>query len=487
MPAAVPSALAQNSLQWAPPERIAGYEDSTWTPYLVADSNRTVHVFASMLLDGGSLNEQSTMRAVVYRQWTREGGWTQPNDILLPPIKQEARIQGALLDETGTIHVIFYAGDENEANIYYTQAPLTSAGSATAWSTPRVVGPFSNINNSAVLVSNRQGTMYIIYSGEIDGKGLFVTNSNDQGITWSDPMSLASTDDEELTPYDLQAYVDTRHNIHLVWTVHNKTGNTRAIYYATLQMGLESWSAPTEVEYVDDLPAGEPSIIEYNGELFLIHHSASPEGVTRFMRRSTDGGRTWSDKVRLFPHVGSNGPASLVIDSSNVLHMFFGNRVTIEGIINQGMWHSTWRDGRWTTPEAVVAGPSRDDFDPSLANAVVSQGNTILLTWMTDPGKPERGTFYSYAVLGTPEYPVTALPVSADGAVITVTTNPVAPTPTSENEPTMSPPATMVVSPTAWPTAAQPVRQDSPTTLLVLGLSPTILLIVLLVIAKLSR
>ncbi len=252
------------------------------------------------------------------------------------------------------------------------------------------------------------------------------------------------TYDEDLTPYDLNTHVDALSKIHLVWTVHNKTGNTQAIYYAKLETGQELWSTPTEVEFVGDLPAGEPSIIEHDRELFLIHHAASPGGVTCYMRRSTDGGKTWTDKVRLFSHVGSNGPASFVIDSNDVLHMFFGNRVTIDRVIYQGIWHSVWSDGQWTAPEAIVSGLVSDDFDPSIANAVASQGNTVLLTWMTDPGRLERGTFYSFAVIDAPELPVKPLHLPAATPASMAASN-LAPTPAPVNEVTKDPSAPAVL------------------------------------------
>ena len=435
--------LAQSQLQWAPQERIPGYDPKTWTPYLVADKNRTVHVFASSLLGDDSSVDKNSIRAIFYRQWTLDGGWTEPNDILLPPIKSEARIQGALLDESGMMHIIFYAGDEQGANIYYSRAPAFLAGRASAWSTPKIIGPTANINDNAVLVDDRQGNLYMIYSGELRGKGLYVTNSNDEGSTWSEPVSMFLAYDEDLTPYDLKTHVDAQNNIHLVWTIRNKTGNTKTIYYGRLEAGQRSWSTPTEVDQVGDLPAGEPSIIEYDQELFLIHHAASPQGVTRYMRRSDDGGNTWSDKVRLFPHVGSGGAASLVIDSNDVLHMFFGNRITIDGVINQGMWHSVWRDGQWTAPQAIVVGPGRPDFDPSRANAIVSQGNVILTTWMTDPGLTDRGTFYSYVVLDAPELPVTPLAMPAATPAPMAASN-LAPTPAPVNEVTKDPSAPAV-------------------------------------------
>lgn len=96
--------LAQNPNQWQPDERVPGYLDNTFTPYMVVDQNRTVHVFASQVM-----NEKTFQLAIVYRQWSVAGGWTKATDILLSP-SGNAVIQGAFLDQQGFVHVIFWGG-----------------------------------------------------------------------------------------------------------------------------------------------------------------------------------------------------------------------------------------------------------------------------------------------------------------------------------------------------------------------------------------
>ena len=483
------AAAAQNQLQWAPYDRIPGFGQSTWTPYLVADRNRTIHVFASDFVD-----DTTTLKGIVYRQWTLENGWTEPNDILLPPLKQEARIQGALLDEDGTMHIIFYSGDENEANIYYSKAPAPMASRAPAWSTPLVVGPAANVYDWAFLVGDRQGNLNIIYSGTLEGNGLYVTRSSDSGDTWSAPASMFLTYDQDLSPSDLNAYVDTQDNLHFVWAVNNEYGRTESIYYARLEADRETWETPIEVDPVGDIPGGLPAIIEYDRELFLIYHAydtRDPAGVTRHMRRSSDGGNTWTDKVRLFPHVGSNGPPSLIIDGNNDLHMFFGGRVTQERQIIGGMWHSVWRNGQWTAPVPIAVDPESNKLDRgnSYPRAIVSQGNVILLTSMTDPallGRSTGGTWYSHVVLDAPELPV--VPVSPRVELMDVATTPTAFLPTSALTSTVgeavATPVINLLPPKSLST--QTSSRNSPAKLLVLGLGPTFLVIMVMIVTKFS-
>ena len=97
------------------------------------------------------------------------------------------------------------------------------------------------------------------------------------------------------------------------------------------------------------------------------------------------------------------------------LHLFFGQRIPGSPDIH-GMWHSTWENDGWSEPEGIITGRKVLDkegftsFDPVQAQAAVSQGNVILVTWMTDFGSKGNGVWYSYKELNLPELPIVPLP-----------------------------------------------------------------------------
>jgi hypothetical protein len=108
----------------------------------------------------------------------------------------------------------------------------------------------------------------------------------------------------------------------------------------------------------------------------------------------------------------------MVIDSNNELHLFWGQRISGNPDIH-GMWHSRLINQRWTEPDAVVKGPLIRDpegnggFDPYHAQAVVSQGNVVLVAWRTDPAAGPNGVWYSFEKLDAPELPISAF-ISTD-------------------------------------------------------------------------
>jgi hypothetical protein len=404
----VSSQAVQN---WSSQQRIPGLGDNVSTPYLVSDSNRTVHAFVSDWV--GSINPQL---AVVYLQWTREGGWTTPVDIILPK-QGQARVKGTFLDDSGIMHLAFFGGDDISGGIFYSRAQAVEAGNARAWSQPIEVGHMAITPEEAVLVGDESDTLFIIYSGNLEDRGLYSIVSSDSGDSWTEPVQIYATDNEYLWPLSLDAHIDQLKQLHLVWTVRtNDRVYNEEVFYSKMDTANLQWDEPVILaDLTDGNLAWSISIIEYQSELFAIYHYDNP--TTRYMRRSRDGGKTWSEPTRLFDHIGSNGPASLVIDGNGIMHMFFGNRVGLHPATH-GIWHSTWEGLRWSIPTPVVSGlavldrSGRSGFDPSFARAVVSQGNTILISWRTDPGAGPNGIWYSIISIDASETSVIPLPTT---------------------------------------------------------------------------
>lgn len=418
--------FAQGYPFWSPPQPILGLGNDVLSPYLVADSNKTVHAFTSDWV--GDTNPQL---AIMYLKWSANSGWTNPIDIILPR-RGDARVKGAFMDPQGLIHLAFFEGDDVSASIYHASVYAANAGQVRAWSSAHHVGSMALAPDEAVLVGNSYGTLIIAYLGDLEGRGIYISHSQDSGKTWSDPTPIYFTDSDQHWPSSLNAYMGENNQVHLVWTVRTTdSGGNEKVYYAGVDTQNFDWEEPVVLAELEDALAYSAAIIEYQGGLFAIYHDGDP--TTRWMRRSQDGGNSWSNPVRLFDHVGSNGPASFVIDGNGDLHMFFGNRIGYPSI--HGLWHSIWKGNNWSPPEAIISGPPARDFDPGRQQAVVSQGNVILVVWIQELGRPERnGAWYSYQVVNAPELPIFEPSIQESEIlptiVITPSLNALIPTPT---------------------------------------------------------
>jgi hypothetical protein len=406
---------------WMPVAAIPKYHADALPPIMVVDENRTVHAFASLPLSDDPDDPAAAELGIHYRQWTLAGGWTLPNDILLTPIKQQARVKDAFLDKVGIIHLVFYGGDEQEANTYYTWAPAVEAGSAQAWAEPTAIGPGAITPEVAAITGDGENDLVALYSGNLgEGSSLYVTYSEDDGANWSEPAILFSTYSLDNKVFDFDWHLGESGRLYAVWNVTDERGQNVAGYYAKLEsLSERQWTEPVEIDQPAGLGIAIPAVTEYDGNVMLIYNNGVADLVSPVMwfKISSDGGNRFTDPLRAFPdHIGRNGVISFVEDSSNTLHTFFGQRIP-GGYGNSldlhGMWHSTWDGGAWRPLTPVVSGPISGTFDPYDARAVVVQGNVILLTWRTDPGREVSSTWYSSRVLETPELPVKPLPTAA--------------------------------------------------------------------------
>jgi hypothetical protein len=400
----VSHAEAQGSYFWSQQQKIPEYRASTEEPpYLIADMNHTVHAFNSQPLN---LENPDSPISVFYRQWTLKNGWTYPNDILFDIDGNALNLLGVTNDQSGQVHLIVL----RNGAIYYTQNYLANAGNAASWLVPALIaegaagyGPGFEI--IAAIAADPQGNeIVVIYGGQRDGKGLYSTMSSDGGGSWSDPYPIYLTGDETMVITDPKLFVGETGLFHAVWTTFLDDGNGGPGFYANFDPETFSWSEPLEL---DEPGIRTPSVIETNGDVFVSYYHHNVNG--NWWRRSRDNGVTWTLPEQFSPrHIGTNGAVSFAVDSGNVLHAFFGERIDDN---NHGMWHVTFTGSNWTNIEAVVRGPQQrggtagNGFDPRSARAVIVNGNTALVTWGTDGFAGTNGAWYSYKKLDMPELP----------------------------------------------------------------------------------
>jgi hypothetical protein len=399
---------AQQSYFWSGQEKIPEYNDDTEEPpFLITDQNHTVHAFNSQSLN---LADPLSPKAIFYREWNVENGWTFPNDILYSAGSSMDLI-GVTADQAGKVHLIFQLHSDQ---VFYTWAFLADAENPAAWSSPQLLateslGTRPGIANTASIATDASGdNIVVIYSGLQEGSGLYFTYSNDQGSTWSQPYPIYLTGDENIVVTDPKLYAGKSGIFHAVWTTFLSSGAGGSGYYANFEPSQGVWSEPEEL----DIPGiRTPSVIEYGADVIVSYHHYNVNG--NWWKRSSDNGKTWTYPAQISPrHVGTNGAVSFVVDSSDTLHAFFGERIDDN---NHGMWHSVLVNNIWTNPEAVVRGPQVRDvvggkgFDPRSARAVISNGNVVLVTWGTDGAGGLNGAWYSYKQINTAELPAQPL------------------------------------------------------------------------------
>jgi hypothetical protein len=315
------------------------------------------------------------------------------------------------LDPQGDFHLVFYGGDEVEAYLYYTRAHVSQAIHATAWSQPIVIGERPLTPSLAKMAGDEQDNLLVLYSGNLDGPGLFMIRSVDNGESWSSPEPFFLTYDRAHRPLNLEMSWGEVHGLHVVWRVVDERGHNVGGYYVQMDAQTDHWTRPILIDEGIGVERGmgvaNPTVIEHEGQVIIAYNNGiPPDGVppTNWVRVSQDGGQTWAERARISrEHVGRNGKLSFVVDSNNQLYLFFGGRIPLTGVnATHGMWYVTWQGGHWSGSESVVSGLGGAGFDPYDARAVIASGNRLLATWRTDPGNSRPGVWFAHTVLNAP-------------------------------------------------------------------------------------
>jgi len=401
--------FAQLINQWSSPRPIPDYAGSR-PPLMVADQNKTVHLFYSEPLDNAT-------DIYLYRQWTLDQGWTQPVDFLLNLKSVNSPIQSVYLDSSGIFHLVYFGDLQDDGNIYYMYVPALEAGRATSWSRPVLIGPAAGPVVGATIIGDGKGNLVVLYSGQLQGVGLYALYSTNNGLDWSDPVVITLIDKNETWPYSPKIALDENGDYHAVWSLVNGVGIGTGVFYARLSADLVNWTTPYALAIQDpgDYSTTWPSIIIDKNLMIVVYQDSFP--AAKFMRLSTDGGLTWTDPIRPFPHIGEYENPVMVQDGNGVIHMLLGNRVGNPA--THGMWHTTWLGQGWAELQPIVSGSRTDKFDPSAPQAVISQGNVLLVAWWNNVVEAEP-SMYSYTVLNASELPVRPFPTDSPQVIPTV-------------------------------------------------------------------
>lgn len=440
---------AETGYGWSPDEKVSGYLDDTFTPFLLADQNRTVHAFTSQWV-----KNEGNRRAIVYRRWSLIGGWTRPVDIVLSPIGGDANFLGTYMDSSNTMHLIFSATDALTRNtfVYYSNASTVNADWAPAWSTPVLVGDGASGLNSAAIAGDHYGNLVIIYSGNRNGNGVYSMYSKDMGKSWTSPQPVFLTYGSGLNAFSVHLSVGPDQKIRAVWNVVTNLGVDEALYFARFDTQNFRWDTPVELDRRIVLPEyfgpSFPVIVNNGREIVIVYNSGNPftgqtVGAGRPVQRvlvSLDDGLTWNEPLDPFPlHVGRSGEHAVTLDGNGNPHTIFTQR--IESLdesgkysIIGGVWHSVFQNDIWSNPDRFVSTVPAHDV-----RAVVSQGNVLLAVWRQDPGGGASGIWYSYKVLDEPELPVVPLATASVDFTIGETATPISLPTLLQSEPSPEP------------------------------------------------
>lgn len=252
-----------------------------------------------------------------------------------------------------------------------------------------------------------------------DTNGIYVSSSNDGGVTWSPPVpvDLHLNSPSNPGPFTDKCYLcvdnypgsPNMNNVYITWQRDNTNGVNSDVYFSASYDGGMTFTAP---QRISDLPTnvsqcvGQVPKAAPNGDVYVVWGDYPLQGHTTgylFFDKSTDGGMTWGTDVLIdsflvvprFP----NSPTitsfyvrsypTLGVDPQNSNDVYVALAADPDGVggADDGdvfLWASYNGGATWYPPVLVNDdGTVNDQFQPWLD---VKRGGIIDLVWLDRRG-----------------------------------------------------------------------------------------------------
>jgi hypothetical protein len=379
--------------------------------------------------------EQSANGAAVYLRTDANGNWSAARDVIAVPGAVIFNLAAAISAPDNTVHVI-WSDQYLRGNLYYSQAPLSTAGQPSAWSTPQLLGQAVDWASNQ---PDSTGTVHVIY-GTTDNSGLEHTVYHLElpttGKSWSDPVvaySVVSALPALIRP---ELAIDGRNRLQVGLSLNSyEYGAYSEVGYIRSEDGGQTWTPYRQVQNTGSTFQGVAWIAPYafgNDEVHLTWHDPR-----RMHSWSSDGGKTWREPKEIMPlDAAFGGRNELTKDSAGVLHV-----VTAVG---NGVYSASWNGTEWSTPEQI----DNRFIDPHGQTIVTCQGNQLHVAYYDRTG--ENKVWYATRSVNAPAIERQAVPT------------PAAMTDAVRRMPTISAATILTPAPAARP-VANPIPPDTPT------------------------
>ena len=412
------------------------------------------------------------------------GRWSTPATILRSP--EGKSDQPALVAVGDRLHVVWSGGPDGR--IFYSQAYARDATTSAGWSEPLAL--IETAGSAPQLTADLLGRLYAIYAVPLNaGRGIYVTFSDDNGATWSEPAVVFDAEAAGwLSVAQPSLSVDEEGRLLAVWVRTPLPGNGPAegIYSARSSADGELWTEPELL--VEGALTAPRAVATLKGQLLVLWHDAQRQ--TAAYRLSSDGGATWTLVSQIPGLRALQGPPAVAADGAGGMHLaaVVADSTTPDTLT---LAHLLWDGERWSAEAALpLERELRAAADlaamPGLAaSAPLGRLEAVFAAQVvseSDSDAAGAAAAATWSLLHTARQ----LPVAASAALPRFAR--VTPTPLPGPEPTPTPTPRPQVNPDAAPSGA-PVISAGPITLPLIAIAGIALagLLVLGLVALQSR
>jgi hypothetical protein len=372
-------------------------------------------------------------KAIYYSQLQGDK-WLQPITILDSSVKNVAQLN-VTLDETGDLLLVWNEVDTGD--IMFSWANAGVANISSEWSDPVLIPSLRPEIISPFVLSGGSGKIYVAYAIPLnEDRGIYLTQSNDNGETWSQPVQIFNgvTAGSQMVDQPILA-ITADGVLHALWkqtSVLGENNSPRLFYSRSLDGGL-TWADPTVVV---DGPTTWDQILSFGNFIQRIWQSNENKQLVLWLQTSTDGGLNWSQPASFSNFGGNLSFPDLTGDNIRQPNLFF---IANDLSGNQVMDHLMGDGKGWSEQESLRLNITSSDEIASLSAAVASTGKLGVLFELKSSGGTDGQLFTSLKFSQREFQVVNSPPATSSPSIV--------PTP----PPTITSTEAVVISPTPTP------------------------------------
>ncbi len=422
-----PPVAAQIQHGWSPPYQLSTDGRKATEAALVADQFGFVHAFWAETMD----NNRDIL------QYARFDGtaWTAPVDLFVGNPFQPVKSISPVVDEQGTLHLMWISGQSGPFR--YAYAPAHDALAAPKWThVPAILQQGSQLGLSVGPDGSLRLLFQVTESGSSTPAGLYSMVSTDGANNWSAPVWIDPDIPPGMVPRLFSWDQDADGIVHVAWYYIDLSVSNAGdwVRYTRSTDGGLTWDTPRTIaknttESAPLNPFAGVVLAASGREVHIVY--AAGEFLYRHHTYSTDNGETWTVPRRFMGNLNGQAWDGLTVDGAGNVHFVGQIRFPM------AIYHSAFVNGTWTTPETVymlrineAAPPNPELVQAHHTHPIIRAGNHLVITFADPPPQADRRLVVTERLLGEvgalePQPTPTPVPLPSP----TATTPPAEPTP----------------------------------------------------------
>jgi hypothetical protein len=349
--------------------------DVTITPHRilsltsVADQESSIHV---LWVETSTLETDQVEPKI---QYAREigGEWSKPTSVITGLNGLPAHLS-VTIDNQQRLLLVWVDG--NTGDLLFSWANSNRANIPLEWTNPIILPSPSKLNDSPDILVDASGQIVVVYAVALnENRGVYLTQSNDLGETWSLPVKVF---DAVLAGWDgidrPKITLTGDGSLHLMFHQISVLGSqlVDGLYYSQSIDGGIMWSP---AEKVGEQLIRWSEIVGHDDQ--VVHRmwqQVDKSIAITFHQLSQDGGKTWDAPVKISNIAAMAPEPAMFIDWDGNLHFM---QLTTED--NQAFEEWEWSEARWRSLETRRLNIEGQNIPVSIEAGITPEGSMYAL------------------------------------------------------------------------------------------------------------